>query len=589
MAEQLRGGSFLTEEVKPSQIFAPEDFTEEHRMIAKTVDDFIAGEVEPVKEEIEKKDKEVLLKVMRAAGELGLLGADIPEEHDGMALDKISSGIIAEGATRGGGSFAVTFGAHTGIGALPIVLYGTKDQRERYLPSLASGEKIAAYCLTEPTAGSDALAIQTKATLTEDGSAYLLNGTKQFITNAAIADVFIIYAKVDGEKFTAFIVDGNAEGFSIGPEEEKLGLKGSSTNSVILEDARVPKENVLGEMGRGHLIAFNILNIGRYKLAAGCIGAGKAALEESVHYAIEREQFKRPIAEFGMIKEKLAMMNTLIYITESMLYRTIGLIQEGMADIDLGEEGAGTKTSEAIKEYAIECSINKIFGSEMLDKVVDEGVQIFGGYGYTEEYPLERMYRDSRINRIFEGTNEVNRLIIPATVIRKAMKGQLNIMEEAMALQKSIIGLRMPDYRKEPLGAQKALLEAAKKILLMVSGTAAQQYGEALREEEELVGFIADMAILLFAMESGYLRALKEIEKGSEAVIKRAMVEAYFHEAFYQLEYLAKTALAAMSEGDILRTQLAVLKKLTVYTPINVVKIRRSIADEVIQAKGYSC
>lgn len=589
MVEQIKGGSFLTQEMKPSQVFTPEDFTQEHRMIAKTVEDFITGEVEPVIEEIETKNRDVILQVMRTAGDLGLLGADIPEEYDGMALDKISSGIIAEKASRGGGSFAVTFGAHTGIGTLPIVLYGTKDQRERYLPYLATGEKIAAYCLTEPAAGSDALAIQTKAVLSDDGKNYILNGTKQFITNAAIADVFIIYAKVDGEKFTTFIVDGHSEGFSIGLEEEKLGLKGSSTNSVILEDAIVPVENVLGEIGRGHLIAFNILNIGRYKLAAGCIGAGKAALEETVRYAIDREQFNRPIAEFGMIKEKLARMNILIYITESMLYRTIGLIQEGMAGLDLEEEDAGTKTSEIIKEYAIECSINKIFGSEMLDWVVDEGLQIFGGYGYTQEYPLERMYRDSRINRIFEGTNEVNRLIIPATVIRKAMKGELDIMQEAMALQKSIIGLRMPDYRKEPLGTQKALLEAAKKILLMISGTAVQEYGEALREEEELVGYIADMAILLFAMESGYLRALKEMEGGSEALMKSYMTQAYFHEAFYQLEALAKTTLAAMSEGDMLRTQLAVLKKLTLYNPINVVKIRRSIADEVICAKGYCC
>ena len=585
----IRGGAFLTQDPELEDLFTPEEFTDEHRMIARTVEDFVEGEIEPKTEEIESKDHEVMEGLLKKAAELGLLSADIPEEYEGMALDKISSGLIAEKMSRGGGSFAVTFGAHTGIGTLPIILYGTPDQKERYLPGLASGEKIAAYCLTEDTAGSDALAAKTRAEPTADGEAYIVNGSKQFITNAAIADVLIIYAQVEGDKFTAFIVDADSEGVSLGPEEAKLGIRGSSTNSINFDDVRVPKENLLGEVGRGHVIAFNILNIGRYKLAAGCVGSAKVALEESVKYALEREQFNQPIANFGMIREKLADMAIKTFLAESMIYRTIGLIQEGMEGLDPEDPEAGEKTSEAIKEYAIECSINKIYGSEILDEIVDEAVQIFGGYGYTEEYPVERMYRDSRINRIFEGTNEINRLIIPATVMRKAMKGELDIMKQAQALQKDIIGLRMPDYRKEDLGVQKGLLEASKKILLMVAGTAVQEFGEKLRDHEEIVGNIADLAILVFAMESGYLRTMKELAAGGEAEVKSAMVKAYFDEAFHRLEYISKNTLAAISEGDVLRTQMAILKKLTMYTPIDAIGCKATVAEEIIENRGYSC
>lgn len=415
-----RGGAFLIEKTSPAEVFTPEDFNNEQLMIAKTTADFAKGEVEPRREEIEKLDLELTVELLKQAGELGLLAADVPEEYEGLGLDKISSTLITENITRAG-SFGLSHGAHVGIGTLPIVYFGNDDQKKRYLPDLSSGAKFAAYCLTEPGSGSDALGAKTTAVLNAEGTHYILNGTKQFITNAGFADVFVVYAKVDGEKFTAFIVEKDFPGVSTGPEEKKMGIKGSSTRPLILEDVAVPVENLLYEVGKGHHIAFNILNIGRYKLAAGCVGSNKLALEHSVKYANQRKQFNKVISSFPLLREKLADMNVASYATESMIYRIGGMIEAGLADVDTSK---GTDVTAAIAEYAIECSISKVFASEAFDFVVDEGVQIHGGYGFINEYPIEQMYRDSRINRIFEGTNEVNRLLIPGTLVKKSDEGR---------------------------------------------------------------------------------------------------------------------------------------------------------------------
>ncbi|AVX30668.1 Acyl-CoA dehydrogenase [Carboxydocella thermautotrophica] len=586
MGERVKGGAFLLGPVSPEQVFTPEEFTEEHKMIAKTAFDFTAKEVEPRVEELEKLNPELMSSLLKQAGELGLLAADIPEEYDGAGLDKISSMLIAENLTRGG-SFGLAHGAHTGIGSLPIVLFGNADQKKRYLPALASGEKIAAYCLTEPTSGSDALGAKTRADLSADGKYYILNGTKQFITNAGMADVFVVYAKVDGDKFTAFIVDRETEGLSLGPEEKKMGIKGSTTRQVILENAKVPVENVLGEIGKGHVIAFNILNIGRYKLAVGCLGAAKHAIELAAKYSLERKQFGKPIASFGMIREKLARMATSIYVTESMVYRTGGLIDAALAEIDHHAEDAGPRIGRAIEEYALECSINKVFASEALDFVADEAVQIHGGYGYISEYPVERIYRDSRINRIFEGTNEINRLIIPGMLMRKAMKNELPFLQVAQALQKELLQPLTP-VSDEPVTREAQLVERAKKIFLLTAGSAVQKLGQKLQDEQEVLARIADLVIEIFAMESAVLRTIKKVQaKDLYADLAVAMTSFYCFDAFRRVEGYAREVLLAIEKGDVLATQLSALKKLARPPFVDWLGLTRTIAAKVLDFQGY--
>jgi len=584
----IKGGSFLIENINPDDIFTPEDFTDEHIMIAKTTWDFIEGEVLPNVEEMEEKDFDLVVKLLKDAGELGLLGADVPEEYGGIGLDKISSSLITENIAKAG-SFALSHGAHVGIGSLPIVFFGNEEQRHKYLPALATGEKIAAYALTEPVSGSDALGAKSTAVLSEDGKYYILNGTKQFITNAGFADLFVVYAKVDGEHFTAFIVERDYEGVSVGPEEKKMGIRGSSTRSVILEDARVPVENVLGEIGKGHKIAFNILNIGRYKLGIGTVGTSKRIIEVSTKYAKARKQFKLPISSFPLIQEKIADMNISIFVNESTVYRTGGLIEDMLESLKGDKEDEGQKVANGIAEYAIECSINKVFGSESLDFVVDEGVQIHGGYGFIQEYEVERLYRDSRVNRIFEGTNEINRLLIPGTLLRKGLKGEIALLAAADSLQKELMSLMplMPD--DSPLSQEQGLLDMAKKLALMVSGLAVQKYQQKIDQEQEVLRNTADMLIELYGMESVILRTLKAINKfgADKSVQKIEMTQVYVQEAFDRISNIAKNTLAAMEEGDVLRTQLSIHKKLTRYTPINTITLKRRIAARVIEAEKY--
>ena len=578
MADILKGGEFLLKDVDPGTVFSPEDFTEEHRMMAKMVKDFLTNEVLPKNDEIEVQAEGVVPELMRAAGELGLLSVDIPEAYGGMELDKVSTVIVTENIS-GQGSFATAFSAHTGIGTLPIVYFGTEEQKKKYLPGLASGEKVAAYCLTEPGSGSDALAAKTKAVLSEDGKYYILNGTKQFITNAGFADVFIVYAKVDGDKFTAFIVERDFPGVSTGPEEKKMGIKGSSTRQVILEDVKVPVENVLGEIGKGHVIAFNILNIGRFKLGAATAGSCKMALNQAVKYATERSQFGQPIANFGLIKNKIGRMAAYSFAVESMVYRTAGMMDVILGDIK-GKSGA--EVAAGIEEYAIEYSINKVFGSEALDFVVDETVQIFGGYGYTQEYPAEKMYRDSRINRIFEGTNEINRLIIPSQLLRKAQKGQLPLLPAVQKLMGEIFTPLPPVEEVEGLVREKEAIGRAKKIALMAAGLAVQKFKEKIDREQEVLGLIADMVIEIYAMESSYLRAAKT---GSD--IQAKYVKIFVAESFAKIEKAAKDLMAYVAEGDDLRTYLAVVKRYTKLPAVNTIKLTREVAEEIIANLGY--
>lgn len=585
---KVLGGSFMIEDVDYQGIVTPEDFTEEHRMIAETTADFIAGEVAPHDEEIEKLNYDLTVKLMRKAGELGLLGADVPEAYGGLGLDKVSSTLINERLTKGS-AFALSIGAHVGIGTLPIVYFGTEEQKQKYLPALATGEKIAAYCLTEPSSGSDALGAKTTAVLSEDGSHYVLNGTKQFITNAGFADIFIVYAKVNGTDFSTFIVERTMDGVSIGPEEKKMGIKGSSTCPLILEDVKVPVENLLWEVGKGHLIAFNILNIGRFKLAAGCVGAAKDSIEYAAQYANERTQFGKKISSFPLIGKKLAEMNVRTYVLESMVYRTAGLFDVGLAEVDHSSSNVGYQSAKAIAEYQLECSINKVFGSEALDFIVDEGVQIHGGYGFIQEYRMERNYRDSRINRIFEGTNEINRLLIPGTLIKRAMKGELPLMQKAMALQTELLAF-VPAQQLDGTLAQEAhLIEMTKKIFLMAGAQAVQKYQLKLEAEQEILSHLADMMIAVYAMESALLRTRKMIDRSGEEKCQNAieMTTVFIHDEFQRIEQWAKEVLSAMESGDTLRTQLSILKKLTRKSTVNTLGIKREIAARVIDAEKY--
>ncbi|MBA4536933.1 acyl-CoA dehydrogenase family protein [Bacillus aquiflavi] len=584
----VKGGSFLIDDISAEKMFTPEDFSDEHKMIAKTTEDYVVNEVMPEVEHLENHEFDRSVKLLKQAGELGLLGADVPEQYGGIGLDKISSALIAEKMSRAGG-FSITHGAHVGIGSLPIVLFGKEEQKEKYLPLLATGEKIAAYALTEPGSGSDALGAKTTAKLNAEGTHYILNGEKQWITNAGFADVFIVYAKIDGDKFTAFIVERDYPGVSTGAEEKKMGIKSSSTRTLILEDVPVPKENVLGEIGKGHVIAFNILNIGRYKLGVGAVGASKRAFEVTVEYANQRQQFKTPIAQFNLTKEKFGTLAAKIYAAESSVYRTVGLFEDRMSMLSEEEEKDGKEVGKAIAEYAIECSLNKVFASEVLDHVVDEGVQIHGGYGFMTEYEIERMYRDSRINRIFEGTNEINRLLVPGTFLRKAMKGELPLLQKAQALQEELMMLMPEEPGDEALAQEKYLVKNAKKIGLMIAGLAAQKFGTALEKEQEILANIADIVSNAYSMESVVLRTEKAIAKAGLEKNKQKLLytEIFCQEAFNQIEQLAKETLVATESGDTLRMMLSALRKFTRHTPINVIAKKREAAEKIIEAERY--
>ena len=585
----IKGGSFLIEDVTYEQVFTPEDYSDEHKMIAKTTKEFVENEVLPQVSYLEKHEFDRSIKLLKQAGELGLLGVDVPEEYGGLGLDKVSSALIAEEMSVAGG-FSITHGAHVGIGSLPIVLFGNEAQKAKYLPALATGEKIAAYALTEPSSGSDALGAKTTAKLNEAGTHYVLNGEKQWITNAGFADVFVVYAKIDGDKFSAFIVEREFPGVSTGAEEDKMGIKSSSTRTLIFQDAQVPVENLLGEAGRGHVIAFNILNIGRYKLGVGALGATKRAMEITIPYTNQRQQFKTPISSFNLTKEKLATMASKTYAAESAIYRTVGLFEDRMSKLSDEEAKTGKAIAASIAEYAIECSLGKFFNTEVLDYVVDEGVQLHGGYGFMEEYEIARAYRDSRINRIFEGTNEINRLLVPGTFLRKAMKGELPLLEKAQQLQEELMMLMPEEPGDEPLAQEKHLVKNAKKIALLAAGLAAQKFGPKLESEQEILVNIADIVANLYAMESAVLRTEKALAKnGSEKAQQKLLYTQIFcQEAFNKIEQDAKETLIAVEKGDTLRMMLSALRKFTRHTPINVIAKKREASKKLIEAEKFT-
>jgi alkylation response protein AidB-like acyl-CoA dehydrogenase len=581
-------GRFVIENMAPELTTTPEDFTEEQLMLEDAARQFVEGELLPNDANLEALNYELTVSLMRKAGELGLLGADVPEQYGGLGLDKVSTTLLAESMARAS-SFALSVGAHVGIGTLPIVFYGTEEQKNRYLPDLASGAKIAAYCLTEPSSGSDALGARSTARLSPDGKSYILNGSKLYITNAGFADLFIVYAKVDGKLFTAFIVERGTPGLSVGPEESKMGIKGSSTCPLYFEEMEVPESNVLGEIGKGHLIAFHILNIGRFKLGAGCLGSAKETIQLSAAYANTRQQFGRPISSYPLIAAKLADMNIGAYMLESMVYRIAGWMDERLASI--GENSA----AKAIGEYALECSIIKVFASEALDSIVDEGVQIHGGYGYIKEYKVERLYRDSRINRIFEGTNEINRLLIPGMLLKKAAKGELPLLEKAKELQGEVMGAAAAPSFDAPLDKELYLVSQAKKVFLLVGGLAVQKYGLRLEEEQEVLCVLADLMICIFAMESGLLRAKKTLaskataskESGDHSNLSTLMVETFVQENVDKVQGLAKTALVALERGDGLQLQLSILRKLLRAPATDIISRKRKIAAKVIETEHY--
>ena len=598
--KKVNGGSFLIEERLPSEVFTPEDFSDEQRQIAQTAFEFARNEVVPVADAIEVKNFEVTKGLLRKAGELGLMGVDVPEEYGGLEMDKVTSAIVADHIAQSA-SFSVAFSAHVGIGTLPIVWYGTAAQKQKYLPKLASGEWLGAYALSEASSGSDAMNIRAKATLSADGKHYLLNGEKMWITNAGFADVFTIFAKVDGEKFTAFIVEHGTQGLTVGAEEHKLGIRGSSTCPLILADCKVPVENVLGEVGKGHHIAFNILNIGRFKLGAACVGGARTSLANSIHYAKERKAFGKSIAEFGLIQEKIAECAVGIYAGESMAYRTVGMIDAALADMDKQSPTMALEIQKRIENYAVECSILKVWGSEMLGMVADHGVQIYAGYGYVEEYPAERAYRDARINRIFEGTNEINRLIITGWVMKRAMSGQLALMPAIKQLMDEVLaGPVVREEREGEMANEYGMLANAKKLALFAAGAATQKYMQALADQQEVMAALADMMIEVYAMESCMLRAQKLLDRnpgqsnpsqsnsGSVAEQAVAMSRIYAGKAFEIIENAARRVIAAVAEGDMLRTQLAILRRLAKYEPADTIALKRSVAKRVVEAGKYA-
>ncbi|WP_018341678.1 acyl-CoA dehydrogenase family protein [Cytophaga aurantiaca] len=586
--KRFKGGEYIIREQEASSIFIPEQFDEEQRMMADMARDFLATEVHPILDRIDAQEPGLMEKLLEKAGELGLLATSIPEQYEGFGKDFNTSLLMTE-IVGAGHSFAVALAAHTGIGTLPILYFGTDEQKKKYLPKLASGQWKASYCLTEPGSGSDALAAKTKAVLSADGSHYILNGQKMWITNAGFADTFIVFAQIDGDKFTGFIVE-KGEGVSLGNEEHKMGIKGSSTRQVFFNDCKVPKENVLGEIGKGHLIAFNILNIGRIKLAAAALGGSTRVSTLSIQYAKERIQFKQPIANFGAIQYKLAEQAIRIYTVQSAMYRAGQGIQD--AEEELVKQG---KTYEeallaAAQEYAIECAMLKVAGSETLDYVSDEGVQILGGYGFSADYPMDRSYRDSRINRIFEGTNEINRMLTMDMFLKKAMKGELDLMGPAMAVQKELMAI--PDFGAEDEGLfadEKKAIKNMKKALLMLAGAAAQKYMDKLATEQEILMNLADIAIDIYVAESTLMRTEKLISiKGEDAVKGQIdMTKVNIFDAADRINVAGKNAINSMSDGDMQRMMLMGLKRFTKVAPLNTKDARRRIAAQLIEANQY--
>ncbi len=579
-----RGGAWLLDDVPPAESFTPERMTEEQRLIAQTTREFVVNEVVAQNDQLETKDWDLARRLLRRCGELGILGTDVPEEYGGFALDKVSAAIIA-GRLGQSGSFSTTFGAQTGLAVLPIRMFGTADQKRRYLPRLVTGEWVGAYCLSESGSGSDALGAKTRAVRRPDGS-FVLNGEKMWISNGGFADLYVVFAKVDGEHFTAFLVERGFEGVSSGAEEHKMGLAGSSTTPVILQDARVPAENLLGEVGKGHKVAFNVLNYGRFKLGAATVGGAQAAIGEAARYAAQRRQFGQPIATFGAIKHKLGEMTVRAYATESMVFRTAGLIDGALEDHAAEDDDA---LLAALEEYAVESSILKVAGSENLNYVLDENIQIHGGNGYVKDYPAERHYRDSRVNRIFEGTNEINRLLIPGMLVRRALRGQLPLIEAARQLQEEL--LSPPPLAADDdghLAAQAGAVRMFKKAGLAVLGLAMQTYGEKLSEQQELLSFTADILIDTYAAESMVHRARQAHDDGvATAALQADAARAFVSDAAGRIDAAARSSLAAMAEGDTLRTHLAALRRLLRVPPVNTVAIRRRLADRTVERAGY--
>lgn len=588
-AKLFKGAEYLITEVTKDDVFTPEEFTDEQKQIGETTEQFVINEVLPHREDIEHQNFNLNIDLMRKCGELGLLMIDAPEECGGLELDKVTSMLAAEKLAQAG-SFSVTYTAHTGIGTLPLIYYGTTEQKEKYLGKLISGEWIAAYCLTEPGSGSDALGASATATLSDDGKHYILNGTKQFITNGGFADLFTIFAKIDKEHFTGFLVERTSVGLSIGAEEKKMGVKGSSTTQVILDNARVPVENLLGEIGKGHKIAFNVLNIGRFKLGAATTGASKQALASALKYANERKAFGVTIGTFGAIKEKFANLAGAIFASESVVYRLAGMVDDRLATIPRDTPDYYAAYQEGIEEYSIEMAIAKVFCSEVLADVVDEVLQVFGGYGFTQEYPAEGYYRDERINRIWEGTNEINRLLIPGTILRRAMKGEIPLQKEAM---KAFESLMTPSFDElddtVPFAAEKALIANLKKAFLVVAGTGAQKFMATIKDEQEVLLAAADVAINIFAIESAVLRAEKILPSLSDAkkATVTAAVKSFTFEAAERTATAAKRAAFYIEEGDNLTMILAGIRRFTKYDATGLLKAKRLLADACIEAERY--
>jgi alkylation response protein AidB-like acyl-CoA dehydrogenase len=589
-ASTLKGGEWLIKPGNANEIFTPEDFSEEQLMIRDMCIQFLQTEVLPVMDRIDKAEPGLMPALMEKAGEQGLLSASVPEEYGGMGKDFVTSTLVSE-ALGGGYSFSVAMSAHAGIGTLPILYFGTEEQKKKYIPKLATGEWKGSYGLTEPGSGSDALGAKTTATLSEDGKYYLLNGQKCWITNGGFADIFTVFAKIDGDKFTAFIVERSMPGFTQGHEEHKMGIKGSSTVQLYFQDCKVPVENVLGEIGRGHIIAFNILNIGRLKLDAAAIGGSKMALTESIEYAKTREQFKLPIAKFGAIKYKLAEMAIRIYADESALYRTAKWIDEKEHELLAEGKPFNEALLGAAEEFAIECAILKVHGSEVLDYVVDEGVQIHGGNGFSDEYPISRAYRDSRINRIFEGTNEINRLLSVDMILKRAMKGQLDLMGPAMNVQKELISIpEFGDGKEGAFSTELKTIANMKKSILMVAGAAVQKLMTTLSKEQEIIMNIADMMIETFVSESMLLRVMKSVERTGEEAnkIQLAMLQVYLNDAVDILAKNGKEAINSFATGDEQRMMLLGLKRFTKTAPFNAKDARRLVAAKLIEDGRYS-
>jgi alkylation response protein AidB-like acyl-CoA dehydrogenase len=581
-----KGGAWLLEETPEADVFTPEKLSDEHRLMAQTTDEFIANEVLPNLDRLEEKDWDLARTLIRRAGDLGLLGTNVPEAYGGLDLDKVSSLIVADHIARSA-SFAVTYGGQANLCILPIVLFGTEEQKRRYLPGLVAGDLVGAYALSESGSGSDALAAKTRATKQADGS-WVLSGEKMWITNGGFADVIIVFAKVDGEHFTAFIVEKRFPGVSAGKEEHKMGIHGSSTTPILLQDAVVPAGNVLGEIGKGHKVALNTLNFGRFKLGAMCIGGSRTAIGDAATYAAQRRQFGEPIANFGAIKHKLGEMFSRTYAIESLTYRTAGLIDAALA----GTTHDGATVAGAFEEFAVEASIAKVAGTEVLDYVLDENVQIHGGNGFVRDYMAERYYRDARVNRIFEGTNEINRLLIPGMLIRRALKGELGLIPAAKRLQDDLLA---PSSPAAAFGGDEGMLEdelravaAFKKVALMVLGTAMQTYGQKLTGEQEVLSYAADILIDTFASESATIRARQTLRpRGPHADLHEAAARVFVNDAALRIEQSAKSALAAMADGDTLRTLLAALRRVLKVTPVNTVALRRRLAEAAVARGGY--